>query len=127
MAADPAASHRLSFALIPFASSRARPTTSFCAWTRTAGCWLKEARASASSTKQVLDFLSTVEANRQPTNNACAALVRAGVIRPWDITLKTDTGDRKLAGLHQTDKAALNALPAKTSSSGDVRSPNEEV
>jgi hypothetical protein len=72
-----------------------------------------EAGEVAEPTKQVLEFLSTVEANRQPTQNASAALARAGVIKPWDITLKTDAGDRKLDGLHQIDEAALNALPAE--------------
>lgn len=72
-----------------------------------------EAGEIAGPTKQVLDFLSTVERNRQVTNRASAALSQAGVIKPWDITLKTETGERKLAGLHQIDEAALNALSAE--------------
>lgn len=67
----------------------------------------------ADPTKQVLDFLSTVETNRQATAHACAALSEAKVIRPWEITLKTEAGDRKLGGLHQIDEAALNALEAE--------------
>lgn len=72
-----------------------------------------EAGEVAEPTKQVVDFLSTVETNRQVTNNACAALVRAGVIKPWDITLKTEAGDRKIGGLHQIDESALNAISAE--------------
>lgn len=79
----------------------------------TGECFFDEAGEVAEPTKQVLDFLSTIASNRQVTNSACAALSHAGVIKPWEITLKTDTGERKLAGLHQIDEAALNALSAE--------------
>tara|TARA_R110002020_G_scaffold367683_3_gene579575 strand:+ start:36892 stop:37356 length:465 start_codon:yes stop_codon:yes gene_type:complete len=73
-----------------------------------------EEREVAAPTKQVLDFLLTIESNRQVTNIACAALSQAGVIKPWGIALKTDTEERKLAVLHQIDEVALNALSAES-------------
>lgn len=68
--------------------------------------------AIAEPTKRVFDFLSTVENNRQVTTKACLALRDAGVIAPWEITLKSDDGERKIQGLYQIDEAALNKLPA---------------
>lgn len=66
----------------------------------------------AEPTKRVLDFLSTVENNRQLTAKACLALRDAGVIAPWEITLKSDDGERKVQGLYRIDEPALNGLPA---------------
>ncbi|MFD2113221.1 SapC family protein [Thiorhodococcus fuscus] len=60
--------------------------------------------------KQVLDFLRQVEADRGPTKTACAALVRHDLIRPWPITLKDESGEQKVEGIHQVDEAALNQL-----------------
>ena len=40
-----------------------------------------------------------------------AALAQAGVIRPWQIKLKTDQGEQAISGLHRIDEAALRALP----------------
>lgn len=67
----------------------------------------------AEPTKRVLDFLSTVEKNRQVTTNACLALRDAGVISPWEITLKSDAGERKVQGLFRINETALNKLPAE--------------
>lgn len=60
----------------------------------------------------VLAFLTQIEQNRVATAAACAALQKHGLIRPWTITLKTETGEQQIAGLFQIDEAALNQLPA---------------
>ena len=61
--------------------------------------------------KSVLESLTALERNRMPTELAVAALAQAGVIRPWQITLKTEQGEQAVTGLHRIDEAALRALP----------------
>ena len=61
--------------------------------------------------RQVLDFLSAIEANRAATARACAALLHHGVVAPWPITLRTEAGEQPVEGLLRIDEAALNALP----------------
>ena len=52
-----------------------------------------------------------MERSRRGTDLAVAALAQAGVIRPWQIKLKTDQGEQAISGLHRIDEAALTALP----------------
>ncbi|EXJ15995.1 SapC family protein [Imhoffiella purpurea] len=59
---------------------------------------------------QVLEFLKQVESNRSPTAVACAALARHEVIRPWSITLKSESGERPIEGLYRIDESELNKL-----------------
>ena len=59
----------------------------------------------------ILGFLTQIEQSRAATAAACAALQKHDLIRPWAITLKTDTGEQQIAGLFQIDEAALNQLP----------------
>ena len=61
--------------------------------------------------KPRFEFLMQVERNRRVTDLAVAALAEAGVIRPWQIKLKTGQGEQPVDGLHRIDGAALNALP----------------
>ena len=61
--------------------------------------------------KAVLEFLTQVERTRKATDLAVSALAEAGVIRPWQIKLKTEQGERPVNGLHHVDEAALRALP----------------
>jgi hypothetical protein len=61
--------------------------------------------------QQFLVFLSAVEESRQSTRQACLALEAHGVLVPWDIELKSDTGSRRLEGLFRLDEAKLDALP----------------
>jgi hypothetical protein len=61
--------------------------------------------------QQLLDFLSAIESSRQPTLDACAALHAKGLLVPWSIEIKTDSGPRMLEGLYRVDEAAMNALP----------------
>ena len=58
----------------------------------------------------VLNFLNQSEQSRLRTVIACAALQKHNLIRPWSITLKTETGEQQIAGLFQIDEAALNQL-----------------
>jgi hypothetical protein len=64
----------------------------------------------AAPVQQLLDFLSVIESARQPTVDACAALHAKGLLVPWSIEIKTDTGPRMLEGLYRVDEAAMNAL-----------------
>jgi hypothetical protein len=61
--------------------------------------------------KPLFEFLMQVERSRRITDLAVAALAEAGVIRPWQIKLKTGQGEQVVSGLHRIDGAALNALP----------------
>jgi len=58
----------------------------------------------------ILAFLTQIEQSRVTTAAACAVLQKHGLIRPWAITLKTDSGEQQIAGLFQIDEAALNGL-----------------
>lgn len=62
--------------------------------------------------QDILNFLNQVEQSRKLTAIACAALHKHQLLRPWPITLKTDTGEQVINGLFQVDEAALNQLPA---------------
>lgn len=57
-----------------------------------------------------LNFLSQLEQSRIATAAACAALQKHAVLRSWSITVKTGASEQQVAGLHQIDEAALNAL-----------------
>jgi len=61
--------------------------------------------------KPVFEALMVAERSRTATDLAVAALAQAGVIRPWQIKLKTDQGEQAVSGLHHVDEAALAALP----------------
>lgn len=66
----------------------------------------------AGPTRKVLDFLTSIEQSRGTARRACAVLAEAGLVAPWDITLRTASGEQKVGGLLKIDEAALNALPA---------------
>ena len=65
----------------------------------------------AQAVRDMLNFLHQIEQSRLATAAACAALHQHGLIRPWPITVKTDAGEQQVAGLYQTDEAALGQLP----------------
>ena len=68
-------------------------------------------------TQAVLDILNSltqIEQSRVVTAAACAVLQKHELIRPWPITLKTDSGEQQIAGLFQVDEVALNKLSAET-------------
>lgn len=61
----------------------------------------------------VLNFLNQTEQSRLRTVIACEALQKHELIRPWAITLKTESGEQQIAGLFQIDETALNKLSGK--------------
>jgi SapC len=60
--------------------------------------------------KQVLEFWGAVERSHATTDLAVQALTQACVIRPWDIKVRAEEGQRAIAGLHQIDESAIRAL-----------------
>lgn len=68
----------------------------------------------AEETKKILDFLGQTEQNRAATLQVCAKLAENELIVPWDITIRTDEGERTLGGLYRVDENALNALDMET-------------
>jgi hypothetical protein len=67
----------------------------------------------AQATLNILGFLTQIEQNRVVTATACAVLQKHTLIRPWPITLKTESGEKQISGLFQIDEAALNQLSAE--------------
>lgn len=68
----------------------------------------------AERARQVLEFLTQVEANRQATIAATAALDSAGVLAPWPIEVRAERNARRVDGLLRVDEAALNRLDGAT-------------
>ena len=64
----------------------------------------------APALKRVLEFWGAVERSRAATDLAVQALTEAGVVRPWEITVKTEEGPRAIAGLRRIDERAFRAL-----------------
>lgn len=67
----------------------------------------------AQGLRDILAFLTTLEQNRALTAAACAALHKHALIQPWPIALKTESGEKPIAGLFRIDEAALNTLPGE--------------
>ena len=67
----------------------------------------------AKATLDVLNFLKEIEPSRQSTVVACATLQKHGLICPWPLNTKTETGEKQIAGLFRIDEAALNKLPGE--------------
>lgn len=65
----------------------------------------------AQATLDILSFLNQIEQSGLATVAACAVLQKHQLIRAWPITVKTDAGEQKIAGLFQIDEAALSQLP----------------
>ena len=64
--------------------------------------------------KPAFDAAMALERNRKSTELAVEALAQAGVIRPWEIKVKSAEGERPIGGLHRVDEAALHTLPDET-------------
>src|SRR5487761_2480904 len=60
--------------------------------------------------KPVMELLTQVHRSRQATDLAVSALAQAGVIKPWQIKIKSEQGEQAISGLHHVDEAALGAL-----------------
>jgi hypothetical protein len=68
----------------------------------------------APALQPVFEAGMALERGRKATELAVAALAEAGVIRPWEIKIKSEQGERAITGLHRADEAALRALPDET-------------
>lgn len=66
--------------------------------------------APASEVSQALELLNQLETSRAVTAAGCAVLQACKLIVPWDISVKTDTGEQKIEGLYKVDETAMNAL-----------------
>jgi hypothetical protein len=60
--------------------------------------------------QQFMDFLSSVESSRELTLKSSAALDHCGVLVPWEITIQTDSGMRRVDGLFRVDEEKLGQL-----------------
>ena len=60
--------------------------------------------------KDILNFLTEVQASRDVTQEAVSALADAGLIMPWKINLKQGEKVVPVDGLFSVDEAALNKL-----------------
>jgi SapC len=61
--------------------------------------------------KAIGEFLAQMESDVRTTDTAVAALAEAGVIMPWNFTIKTELGtEPALGGLHAINEAAFDAL-----------------
>lgn len=69
-----------------------------------------EAGAPSQAVKDVLEFLSQIEASRRTTQAAVDALQAAGLIQPWLLNLQQGEQTLTVDGLYRIDEAALNAL-----------------
>lgn len=67
-----------------------------------------------SSVSQVADFLQQLESSQLATDTAVKALAEAGVIVPWDITIKGSGEEQPLSGFYRVDETKLNGLPNET-------------
>lgn len=61
-------------------------------------------------TKQVLEFLQQVEADKQRTEAMCASLAKHDLIEAWPININTEAGEKKIEGLFRINENALNDL-----------------
>lgn len=64
------------------------------------------------TTRLVADLLKESERAYMATRQACAFMKKANIIRPWNITIKTEKGESKPAGFFRVDEAALNSVSA---------------
>lgn len=64
------------------------------------------------SLRKIMDFVGEVERNRAVTVRAVNAIVKHGLIVPWELTLQqaNNQGQQKVGGLFRVDEAAMNAL-----------------
>lgn len=63
--------------------------------------------------QDVLNFLDQVAGNAQVTARLCALLAEHNLIQPWNVQIKTESGEQPVQGLFRVDEAALNTLSAE--------------
>lgn len=64
--------------------------------------------------KTHLDLLKQRQSVIKPTQEAVNTLAEAGVLKEWDVVLRSAEGSAKTKGLYSIDQDALNTLPAET-------------
>ncbi|MBD3873697.1 SapC family protein [Pseudomonas kunmingensis] len=62
---------------------------------------------------EVLSFLQQTHVSKQAAETPTAALQKFDLIRPWPLTIQSESGEQRVEGLFQVDEGALNALPAE--------------
>jgi hypothetical protein len=60
--------------------------------------------------REVLDFLTKVEQNRTATDQAVTSLAQAGLMIPWQLTIRENDREKPVTGLYMIDEAAMNTL-----------------
>lgn len=67
-------------------------------------------------TAKVLEFFKKCDLDRERTRAACQSLADAGLLKPWPISVQSDTSDKPstISGLLKIDEAALNELDASS-------------
>ena len=72
--------------------------------------FLDEDGQPSKAVKDVLELLSQVERSRMVTQAAVDALVAAGLIQPWPLSIQQGEQNVSVTGLYRIDEAGLNAL-----------------
>lgn len=67
----------------------------------------------AQAVRDILAFLTQLQADRERTRHICQALAAHPLFQPWPLKVQTEAGERQVDGLHRIDEAALHALPAE--------------
>ncbi len=65
------------------------------------------------SVTKTMDLLTQRQSVIKPTQDAVDKLAHAGVLKEWDLTLKSAEGVSKAKGLYTVDQTALNELTAE--------------
>jgi hypothetical protein len=78
--------------------------------TEDGNAFFDEQNQPAQGIKDMLSFLSAVEASLDVTQRAVNALADAGLITPWEINLKKGEEVVPVSGLFRVDEVALNKL-----------------
>ena len=60
--------------------------------------------------QSILDFLTSIHANRVLTERACQAIARHDLLEPWTIVAPGETGPRNVSGLWRISEAKLGQL-----------------
>jgi hypothetical protein len=63
-------------------------------------------------TQAIADSLTRARRSLDVVRNAVAALATRGLLEPWPVVAKEETGDRRIGGLKRINEAALNAAGA---------------
>lgn len=67
----------------------------------------------AERVREVMNFLSHVQANRDRTQEACRLLAEYDLVEPWPVLLPGEQGERRIEGYFRIAEARFNELPAE--------------